>query len=187
MSIQNFLVAPTEWRLVNSSGGELSIGVGEFLSVGGAIGDLYVREGDGLLINLQYAGVKGGLGVGLSILGPLSAAFSPASFPGEGIGRIYKGPTAGTRLSINDMIGPFYMVTFGLNALPASFAVSIVFMGLPVPVAGTAMRTATAILLAKGVGVVWGIAGSSSGGIEANATPGTILAAYSGGLEVGGN
>jgi hypothetical protein len=185
MSIEDFFPAPTDWRFRNSSGGELSVGLGEFLSVGGAIGDLYVKEGDGLLINLQYVGLKGGIGVGMSLLGPLSAAFSPASFEGEGIGQIYRGPAAGKDLTLNEMLGPFYMVTFGLNAAPAGFGVSVVFMGLPVPVFGTAMRTM--LLLAKAAGVVWGISGSTSGGIEANATTGTILAAYSGGLQVAGN
>jgi hypothetical protein len=149
------------------------------------MGNLHVREGDGFTIQLQYMGLEGGVGVGLSILGPIGASFSLASFQGGGIGRIYKGPNAGARLSINDMIGPFYMLTFRMNTAPAGFDVSVVFLGLPGPAVGSAVPAM--ILLAKAAGVVWGVCGSSSGGFEATGTTGMVLAAYAGGLEVRGD
>ena len=185
MSILDFLPGPTDWRFVTSSGGDISFGLAEFLNVGAAVGELHVREDDGLVIQLRYVGLKGGVGVGLSILGPVSGSFSLAKFEAGGIGRIYKGPAAGARLSINDMIGPFYMVTFGLNFVPGGIGVSVVFMGLPFPFAVN--LTTAALLLAKGAGVFWGMLGSSSGGIEAYATSGTILAAFCGGVEVAGD
>jgi hypothetical protein len=173
LSFRQFLPAPTDWRFVNSSGGEISVGLAEFLSVGATIGQLYVREGDGPVSRLQYGALKGGVGVGLSVLGPISASFSPASFEGGGIGRIYKGPTAGCRLSIDDMLGWFLMVTFGINFVPASTAVSVIFMGLPVPPVGSALRSA--VVFAKAAGVFWDMSANSSGGLEYNGTTGRIV------------
>ena len=187
MILQHFLPGPTDWRFVTSSGGDISFGLSELVNVGGATGELHVREGDGPVIRLQYVGVKAGLGVGVSLLGPVSGSFSLASFPGGGIGRIYKGPTAGARLSLNDMKGHFAMLNFASGLGGASY-VSVVLLGLPVSPLSFGPFGQVATLLAKGAGVLFGGCASSSFSIEANSTMGTIVGAFFGdGLEVGGN
>ena len=165
---------PTNWSFVTSGGAEITFGLSEFLFAGGSGGAFYVRQGAaGSIQRLPFTAVVGGVGVGISVAGPVTTSVSLPVAPGGGY-RIYRNPLRSSALELEDFKGSFIQVTGGAGGFIYNRNISLMVFGAPTWLVRTfsiGNPGAQLPLLAascEGVGVLWGsaVSAAASAGVE---------------------
>lgn len=141
---------PTKWQIVSTSGANLEIGTPiPFMSVGISHFGMELREDN----NPQHYRLSGGgTGGTYGVAGvfrhadnvpvgrppplqfrpsPLTDSFSLASFPSTGLGRLFRGPHAGTNPTFDDLCGGARLFAFNVGGLGQGGTLGLVLLGIP--------------------------------------------------------
>lgn len=180
--LKQLLVRRSSWRFVTSGTGELGLGIGRFITVGGTGGVFWVQEdGSSTQYKLPFVGFGGGLGVGVAP--PVAASYGDKDFPSEGIGHIYLSPLKKS-LTIDDFTGTCILYGLGATAFGGMLSsglggggFTLVVFGAPQALLSQPMLTSAALLLCNGAGLLWGRNIADSAGVGISAYTGTILPA----------
>ncbi len=173
----------TDWSFVTSGGAEVDIGISKFLFAAGEAGAFYVRkDSDSQIWRLPFISLGAGVGIGVSVGGPVTVQVSLPCQPGGGF-RIYRSPLRRSGFGLESFRGSFVMVA-GAAAAAYGGSVSFLFFGAPSSVVnvlramgplGPAAGIDAAILACQGGGGLWGTAEVSGASIGATVYTGEIL------------
>jgi hypothetical protein len=110
------LFTRSPWRFTGSTGGSLTVGIGDFLSGGGTNLNLYVTNtAAGGRSSIHGGGIT--VSVGLSAGPSVELEFATADMPGNGIDHIYYGPGSPENFTVEHFAGPIAAWTLSANLM----------------------------------------------------------------------
>ena len=101
----------TGWSFVTSGGLEIDFGVSKLIWAAGEAGAFYAKnDSDSVIWRLPFVSLGAGIGLGVSLCGPVTVSASMPCQAGGGF-RIYRNPLRRSDFGISSFRGSFVMVT----------------------------------------------------------------------------
>ncbi len=175
---------PTTWRLTDSGGGELTVGLSKLLFAGGTGGAFFVQEDSAAgPVTLPFAAAEFGGGLAVSAGGPVAVALTVPGMPSVGSGRVFFNPLRSFgSFGLNDIKGMYVALTL-TGGVGFAGNGAIVFLNTSSTVAsllvasglGISAALPACLLLSKGVAKVAGTSATSSAGASLTLATGAIF------------